>query len=86
MSVSHRGFCVHMHVFVSGMCGQSPSRRVILGVSAVVILATGILSLRWIYWQHPPSLCGQLFNYPGLLIVPGTRHSGAEAGPAPVND
>lgn len=34
----------------------------------------------------PPSLSGQLFNYPGLLIVPGTRHSGAEAGPAPVND
>lgn len=34
----------------------------------------------------PPSSPGQLFNYPGLLIVPGTRRSGAEAGPAPVND
>lgn len=34
----------------------------------------------------PPSFPGQLFNYPGLLIVAGTQHSEAEAGPAPVND
>lgn len=36
------------------MCGQSPSLSGSLSVSAVVILATGILSLRWIYWQHAP--------------------------------
>lgn len=48
------GLYVCVHVFVSCVCGQSPSLSGILSVSAVVILATGILSLRWIYWQHAP--------------------------------
>lgn len=78
--------CMCLYAFVSCVCVQSSSLSGILSVRAVVILATGILSLRWIYWQHVPPLLGQLFNYPGLLIFPGTRHSGAEAGPAPVND
>lgn len=34
--------------------------------------------------QHPPP--SQLFNYPGLLILPGTWHSAAEPWPGPVND
>lgn len=75
------GFCVFFSpcVVSNSLCGA-------FSVIAEVILTTRILSLGWIYWQHAPSLPGQLFNYPGLLIVPGTRHSGTEAGPAPVND
>lgn len=81
---------VEAYVLVLGwwlfFCSQSPSLSGILSVSAVVILAAGIPSLRWIYWHYTPSFPGQLFNYPGLLIVAGTQHSEAEAGPAPVND
>lgn len=67
-------------------CSQPSSLSGILSVSAVAILAAGIPSLRCIYWHYSPSFPGQLFNYPGLLIVAGTQHSEAEAGPAPVND
>lgn len=88
-SLSRRGFLVMLIVgFVRWFffCSQSPSLSGVLSVSAVVILAAGIPSLRWIYWHYSPSFPGQLFNYPGLLIVAGTQHSEAKAGPAPVND
>lgn len=73
---------------LSYACGQSSTLCGLLSVSAAVIVAAGILSLRWIYWQHaphPPSLVISLIT---LDYWSSQGHSSLELclGPAPVND